>query len=181
MKSILKIVILFLVLISSCEVDKKEIKEEEVKYNKYDSIFEKVKKLSPVPIYFITNYDTDPNDGTTVGYFSYPDNISIYIETEIDIYQQICTTLHEINHVECYTRNCECYTSNDEVLCEEHSYEFVLTWLLMHQQKVLLKKEMESMRGRASYKKLKRHYKASKNIMKSRLWKTCEYFLENEK
>lgn len=165
MKNALKIL---LMLILTCGCEKVTVR--------------KVKKLSPIPIYFVANLDKNPADGVTTGQFYYSGKIGekIVIEERMPASNKICSILHEIKHLKCLTTFCRCYESEDDVLQEEHAYKFVLAWLLVHQQKDLLEDEMNKLHSNSTSNKLKEHKKASINVQKSRLWKTCEYFLSEE-
>jgi len=117
----------------------------------------KVKKLSPVPVHFISIIDKDPNDGVvTTGQFHYTGNIGnkITVEKGMPTSNKIRSTLHEIKHAKCLSTFCVCYETDDEVLCEEHAFKFVLTWLLIHQQKDILKDEMIVLQERGEAEKL---------------------------
>jgi hypothetical protein len=166
MKNTLKILLLIILVLSGCR--KTTVKE--------------VKKLSPVPIYFVSNLDTDSSDGVTIGRFHYTGKIGdkISIEKYMSESNKIRSILHEIKHAKCLSEGCECYEDENKVLSEEHAYKFVLTWLLIYQQKDLLRDEMIKLQDVSESKKLKEHKVAAINVRRSQLWKVCKLFLEEE-
>jgi len=167
MKNKLKIFLFLMLIIGGCK--KVTIKS--------------IKKLSPVPVYFISNIDKNPGDGSrTIGQFFYrgTDALQIRIEEHMSVSSKIRCILHEVGHAKCLIEKCECYSNSEEPPREEHAYRYVLIWLLIHQQKDLLIDEMIKLRTTSEDEKLKIHGPAAATVRRSGLWRTCKYFVSGK-
>jgi len=97
-----------------------------------------------------------------------------YIEILDDLSDEkkLSVLVHEISHALCEQKNCECQQDKSDVLKEQHAYSYELKWLLKHKLKTILKNSMEHIKN-LSEDSIFKYEKATKNIIKTKLWQKC--------
>lgn len=144
--------------------------------------FNRLKKLSPVPIHFV-NEIYNPN-WCGVYYGSHTNQtgkeLSIEIIDSLTDSQKTITLVHEIGHALCDSKGCECMKSPDHTQREIHAYKFTLKYLMKHKLKAELKSEIAQIIHQANGNTSYAYYqKTAKHIMKLRLWRKCLDYVED--